>query len=223
MQKILMLIISVTFILAQPACVTSLQPLATPATMVMDKRLSGEWNDGKTAMSIQPLVESNILREDDGSRKLPLGETEEEIAFNSKTYLITIKQKDMDYLMIGALSKINDQLFIDIMSLGGKDPEKGEVYGGAGFEFSTNYLHTFSIAKLEFAGDNKVVIKYLNGDFIKEQVSKGNLKLKHEKDNLFDSFLITASSFELKQFLEKYGHEERLYLKEDSIILTRKG
>lgn len=222
MQKILMLIISVMVILAQPACVTSLQPLATPGTMIMDKRLSGEWNDGKMTMSIQPLIESNILREDDGSRKLELGETEEEIAFNSKTYLITIKQKDMDYLMIGAVSKINDQLFVDMISLGGKDPKKPEVNGSV-FEFSENYLRTFSIAKLEFAGDNKVVIKYLNGDFIKEQVSKGNLKLKHEKDNLFDSFLITASSFELKQFLEKYGHDERLYQKEESIILTRKG
>ena len=221
MQKILVLIISVTFILTQPACVTSLQPLATYKTIIMDKRLSGEWDNGEMAISIQPLTESNFLREKDGSRKLSLGETDEETAFASKAYLITIKQKGIEYMMIGTLSKINDQLFADVMSLGIRDSKQPEEISG--FEFNSDYLCAFSIAKIEFIDKNKLSIKYLNGDFIKEQAMKGNLGLKHEKDNLFGSFLITASSFELKQFLEKYGHDERLYYSKDKTILTRKG
>lgn len=223
MQKIFGLIAVVVLMLAQSACVTSLQPLATYKTIIMDKRLSGEWRDGTTVLSIQPLTESDILKEDDGSeRKLSLGETNEEAAFYSKTYVITVKGKGIDYILIGSLSRINDQLFMDIMSLGAKDPQKPKEYR-TGFEFTGNHLPTFSIAKIDFIDNNRVSIKYLNGDFIKEQVSKGNLRLKHEKDNLFGTFLITASSFELNQFLEKYGHDERLYYSKDNTTLTRKG
>lgn len=223
MRKIFVLIAVVVLMLAQSACVTSLQPLATYKTIIMDKRLSGEWMDGENVLSIQPLTESDLLKEDDGSeRKISPGETKEEIAFYSKSYVITGKGKGIDYILVGSLSRINDQLFIDIMSLGGKDPQKPKEIN-TGYGMTANYLPTFSIAKIEFIDNNKLSIKYLNGDFIKEQVSKGNLRLKHEKDNVFGTFLITASSFELKQFLEKYGHDERLYYSKDNTTLTRKG
>ena len=223
MQKIFVLIAVVVLVLTQSACVTSLQPLATYKTIIMDKRLSGEWSDGEHVLRIQPFTESDILKEDDGSeRKLSLGETKEEVAFYSKFYVITVKGKGIDYILMGSLSRINDQLFMDVMSLGGKDPKKPTEMS-TGFEFTPNHLSTFSIAKLEFIDNSKLSIKYLNGDFIKEQVSKGNLRLKHEKDNLFGTFLITASSFELGQFLEKYGHDERFYNSKDIITLTRKG
>ncbi len=223
MQKILMLIMGVVLVVLQSACVSSLHPLATYETIITDKRLSGTWGDNKNVFTIQPIIESDLVKEKDGSKtKLGLGDSPEEIAFYSKVYLITVKQKDVEYLMLGSLSRVNDQFFVDIMSFTVKDPKKPEDKG-SGFEFSVDYLSTASIAQIGFLDNNRLSIKYLNGDFIKEQVLKGNLRLKHEQDNLFGSFVITASSFELKQFLEKYGHDERLYYSKEATILTRKG
>jgi hypothetical protein len=223
MKKLFVFLSGVVFMLLQSSCVGSLHSLATYKTIITDKRLNGTWSDGKDVFTIQPLIEGELAREKDGSKtKLGLGDSPQEITFYSNAYLITIKQKGIEYLMLGALSKVNDRLFVDVMSFTVKDPKKPEDKG-SGFEFSVDYLPTSSIAQIQFLDKNRLSIKYLNGDFIKEQVTKGNLRLKHEQDNLFGSFVITASSFELKQFLEKYGHDERLYYSKDSTILTRKG
>jgi hypothetical protein len=226
MLKIFVLITGIVLMLVQSSCVNSLQPVATSKTIITDKRVVGEWSDGKNVLRIQDLATSDILdgneNEKGKEKKVFLGENKEDSMFYTKAYAITIQQKGIDYIMVGSLSRIDDQLFIDIMSLGAKDPERPNQKG-SGFEFSFDYLPTFSIAKIEFVNDNKITIKYLNGEYIKEQINKGNLRLKHEKDNLFGSFLITASSFELRQFLEKYGHDERLYYSEDTTVLNRKG
>lgn len=225
MFRIFVLLTSMIPVLAPSSGINSLQPVATYKTIVTDQRLTGEWADGENVVNIELVPDSKILKEDDNKeRKVPLGDNEKEVAFYSKAYAITIRQQGLEYVMVGSLSRINDQLFMDIMSLGIKDPKdpKNLYRTGRGFEFSPNYLAVFNIAKIEFAGNNKLSIQYLNGDFIKEQISKGNMRLKYEKDDLFDSFLLTASSFELRQFLEKYGHDERLY-RNESTILTRKG
>lgn len=222
MLKLFALITGIIQMLGASPGVNSLQPVATYKTIVTDARLNGEWANGKDLLKIELLPDSKILREDSSNeRKVPLGENKQEIAFYSKAYSITVKQNGIDYILVGSLSRINDQLFMDIMSLGVKD-DKSSNNDGSGFEFTPHYLSTFNIAKIEFTDKNNISIKYLNGAFLKEQISQGNMRLKYEKDELFDSFLLTASSFELHQFLEKYGHEERLFYKETT-ILTRKG
>jgi hypothetical protein len=81
---------------------------------------------------------------------------------------------------------------------------------------------SFSLAKISFVNNN-MMISFLNGDYIKELISSGRVRIKHEKEDLFGSCVITASSDELKQFLEKYGNDDRLYSKNNLITLTRKG
>lgn len=223
MLKLFALITGIMQMLGTSPGVNSLHPVATYKTIVTDARLTGEWTDGKDLVKIELVPDSKILREDNSNskeRKIPLGENKEEIAFYSKAYSITIKQNGVEYILIGSLSRINNQLFMDIMSLGVKGDRSQEK--GSGFEFTPNYLATFNIAAITFTDKNTLSIKLLNGMFLKEQISQGNMRLKYEKDQLFDSFLLTASSFELRQFLEKYGHDERLYYKETT-ILTRKG
>lgn len=221
MLKLFALITGIIQIFGASPGVNSLQPVATYKTIVTDARLKGEWTDGKNLLKIELLPDSKILREDSSNeRKVPLGENKEEVAYHSKAYSITIRENGIDYILVGSLSRINDQLFMDIMSLGINDNKSHE--DGSGFEFTPHYLPTYNIAAITFTDKNTMSIKLLNGAFLKEQISQGNMRLKYEKDRLFDSFLLTASSFELRQFLEKYGHDERLYYKETT-ILTRKG
>ncbi len=85
------------------------------------------------------------------------------------------------------------------------------------------YLPTYTIAKLQILNNDSLVIKFLNGQFIKEQVAAGKMMIKHESDKLFDLFLITATSNELQHFLLKYGNDERLYSKDGTVILKRKN
>ena len=49
------------------------------------------------------------------------------------------------------------------------------------------------------------------------------MKIKHETDDLYDTFLITASTNELQQFIQKYGNDDRFFNKENSVTLIRKS
>jgi hypothetical protein len=62
-----------------------------------------------------------------------------------------------------------------------------------------------------------------NSDFVREQIINKRVQVKHESDLLTGTLLITASSAELRQFIQKYGHDERLFSSKNSITLTRKG
>jgi hypothetical protein len=52
-------------------------------------------------------------------------------------------------------------------------------------------------------------------------LKKGTLAIKYEKDDLFETDLITASSMDLQRLLAKYGRDERLYDKENTITLKK--
>ncbi|WP_315818700.1 hypothetical protein [Paraflavitalea speifideaquila] len=204
--------------LIQVSGINSLQPVTTYETIVADQRITGTWTAGEEEVVIERLPNSKILKEDGSNeRKLPLGENDKEVSFYSKTYAVTIKQHNIAYIMLGMLTRINGQLYMDILPLGAKDGAND-----SGFEFSNYYLPVFNIARIDFTKDGKLSINYLNGSFIKEQVINGRIRLKHEKDRGFDTFLLTASSFELRQFLEKYGPDERLYSEAGTTVLTRK-
>ena len=122
--------------------------------------------------------------------------------------------------MFAALTRVGNSLFFDLIPIVADDPKH---QGETGFEYMNYNLPTFSIAKVEIANNQNIQLRFLNGDYIKELIKSGNVRIKHEKDELFETFVVTASSAELRQFLTKYGHDERLFSKENSITLTRKG
>ena len=83
-----------------------------------------------------------------------------------------------------------------------------------------SYIPSHSIAKVVFQG-NQMEFRFLNSGFIGEQLKNGRVAVKYEKDDLFQTNLITSSSKDLQQFLSKYGNDERLYSKENTITLKK--
>jgi hypothetical protein len=77
------------------------------------------------------------------------------------------------------------------------------------------------MAKVEIPNDSMLLLKFINGSYVKSLIDNGNIKIKHEEDKMYGMFLITAPSEELQQFLLKYGDDERIYSKENTIILKR--
>jgi hypothetical protein len=204
MYKLFFLLLAATMMTAGTSCLTSLQPVATSKTIAKDNRLKGSWTNGSQTYRIEELPESHLLRDSrDGGKMLSIGkgsDNGEDSIFFANSYAVTTVKDGVEYIMTGTLSRIDDQLFIDFMSIGLKDAQAG-TDNGSGFEFNTDYLPTFSIAQLSFEGKDKLVLKFLNGDFIKEQIIKGNLRLKHERNDLFNSicgngfFLRSATVF----------------------------
>ena len=126
------------------SCVTILQSLITPTTIVTDNRLKGIWNDGNSrTMQVQQVVDSKLMQELKGS---DIGAAR--IAYYSKHYMINYKENNLSYLWFGGLIQIQGQYYINLI------PE--ECLNTKGTEEYTNVSRStitgFSIARRRHAG-----------------------------------------------------------------------
>jgi hypothetical protein len=212
--------------------VIDIESMASPA-MIKKADHKSSWRPGKndpnSFRTYDMLVEKNGIREfmkntisGDGrsiSGSMQKSKDLNDSIFFSKTYSVVFEQKGIRHVMTGALTRINNNLFFELMPVFINDPENPD---GVGYEYAFDYLGTFTIGKIAF-DKNALTLQFLNSDFIREQIDKGTMRIKHEKDKLFDTFLITASTADMQQFLMKYGNDDRLFDTKNSITLTRKG
>ncbi|MGN6419026.1 MAG: hypothetical protein ACTHMC_16130 [Pseudobacter sp.] len=206
--------------LATSSCVTSVQPLVSKNKMITDPRITGVWMQNGTEVTIEPFSTSGLSREWENLLNGKQLDTKKENAEAiKKLYVVSYKKEDRVYQLLFSLIRINGNLFGDLYPaemLDKFDPE-------AGFGTDNDFLPGYTIARLAIKDRANLSIEFLDGELIKKQVLAGNMRLKHEYDPLFGTFMITASSEELQQFLGKYGNDARFFPSGNSINLKRKG
>ena len=226
MKKII-IIIGVFTCLVQSACVTTLQPLVTYDKIITDNRITGKWKNDEQQIDVQLFSKSDFYKrhKDDFEKELKgkqrTAKTISDSVLYSKSYSIQYIKDGVQYDLLGGLIRINGQLFMDFTPINSapvnNDPSK-DISMDPGSSLNAN-----TIAKVEIQNPNTLKIDFIDGGFIYDQIKTGHLKIKNERDDLYDTFLITASSAELQKFLEKYGKDSRFYNKENSVILNRKN
>jgi len=137
-----------------------------------------------------------------------------------KSYVIKYTKDKIEYVMFGSMVKLNGQFFINFTPAGmNTDKNKEQAFENT----STDWLATHTIARVQFTNSNTVKLDFIDGEFLYNQVKAGRMKIKNERDDLYDTFLITASTDELQQFIQKYGNDDRFFNKENSVTLIRKS
>src|SRR5688572_18898680 len=125
-----------------------------------------------------------------------------------KSYVIKYTKDKTEYVMFGSLVKLNGQFFINFAPIDiNTDKNKEQA-------FESTWLATHTIARVQFPNPNSLKLEFIDGGFLYDQVKAGRMKIKNEIDDLYDTFLITASTEELQQFIQKYRSEERRVGKE---------
>jgi len=157
----------------------------------------------------------------DNTAHAPLqGKEKEDSIYYAKAWSVTFKKNGVDYYMAAAITRINDELYMELLPIAVNDQQQPD---GSGYELNYDYVPTFTMAKVIINNNESISLKFLNGGYIKEQVMANRLKVSHQMDKVFGTFLVTASTNELRQFLQKYGNDDRLYSDENSVTLTKKG
>jgi len=190
-----------------------MQSLVTPDNIITDKRIEGLWNksDSKSIL-VQKFMDSKFKKmfkelKDDWKY------TSQDSIFYTKLYVISFQEENLDYTWLAGIVKIQGQYFLNLK------PE--DILNDNEKEVQVEGETTSSIAKLEWKNDNSLILHFLDGDYIKEIILSGKARIKHEYDPLFNTFVITASSGELEQFLTRYGNNQSLFDGGNTIILTR--
>ncbi len=197
------------------SCLTVLQSLITPENIITDNRIEGLWKESDSkAILVQKFMNSKFKNVFTDPEMKEWKYTRDDSIYLTKLYVVTFQEENLDYTWLAGLVKIRDQYYLNLRPEECLD-SKGEKAYDLGKE-------TSSIAKLEWKNNNTLAICFLNGDNIKKIILDDRARIKHAYDPLFGTFVITASSRELEQFLEKYGNNESLYKGSDPIIIRRK-
>jgi len=210
------------------SCVTSLQPLVTYNSAIADNRVVGTWLQDGQEYIVQKVLNSDFYeknkRELEKSRKENNGQLSEkdkkDSVLFSKSYMIKYTKDGMQYLLFGSMIKLNGRLFMNFtpiyMTKTDSTNKETEID-------LANRLNSYTIARVQFSNTNIMKLDFIDGGYLYDQIRAGHMKIKNETDELYDTFLITASTKELQQFLEKYGNDSRFFNKENSVTLSRKS
>lgn len=221
-MKKMIIILAGIVCMALQSCITSLQPIVTKDTIIKDDRIIGHWQQDDAMIEIVSLQSGKM--NDKWKRVFRYiqwnPQIEAEKSFdNANVYLVSMRKKEVDYYMTMSMTRINGEMFMDLFPILVNPARKPEEEN---MNYDFDFLPSFTIAKLAITA-NTMTIKFIDGEFIKQQVTSGKASIRHESNALFGTFLITASSTELQQFMSKYGQDDRLFSKENSITLTKRG
>ena len=103
------------------------------------------------------------------------------------------------------LTEINGELYMDFEPL----PDARETS-----RFSINFIPAHTFAKV-IINDDTMIIKSFDSEYIEKLIKSKRVRLKHEL--VGETIVLTASTVELRAFIEKYGNDEDLYL-DDEIL-----
>jgi len=221
-------IVSIILLVTASSCVTTLQPLVTYNTAIADSRLEGAWEQEGEKYIVQKVFNSDFYKKNqkdlEKSRKENNGQLSEkdkrDSVLFSKSYLIKYSKDGIQYLLFGSLIKLNGRLFMNFKPVGMTEIDTSNVE----IEINpSNRLDSYTIARIQFTNSNIMKLDFIDGSYLYDQIKAGRMKIKNETDELYDTFLITASTTELQQFLEKYGNDGRFFNKENSVTLNRKS
>ena len=227
-MKKITFIISIVLLVTASSCVTTLQPLVTYNTAIADNRLEGAWEQDGEKYIVQKIFNSDFFKKNqkdlEKSRKENNGQLSEkdkrDSVLFSKSYLIKYSKAGIQYLLFGSLIKLNGRLFMNFkpVDMTELDTSKAEIEINL-----SNRLDSYTIARVQFTNNNIMKLDFIDGGYLHDQIKAGHMKIKNETDELYETFLITASTTELQQFLEKYGNDSRFFNKENSVTLNRKS
>ena len=224
--KVLLVVIlmTVTFM----SCVTSIHPLFSSSNIetdvITDDRIIGSWKDDDQEYMVQAFFKSDFFGnfakgQKDNSGKPTESEKRDSLLF-SRSYMINYIKNGIKYELFGNMTRLNGQVFMNFMGINVQNADTNSKNDEIKLP---NRIESFTIARLKVINTNTIKLDFINGDFLYKQINAGRMKIKHESDELYETFLITASTNELRSFIEKYANDDRFFDKENSVTLIRKS
>ncbi len=203
MKKLLTATVLVAIVMLS-GCLSALHPLFTEEDLVFDPKLVGSWQagpDNKVYTFQQGTAES--------FGELP--EAMQKLA--NKAYLLTItspktgEETDKYYAF---LARIGKHLYLDYYPT---QTQRQKAYPDF---YKTNFVQMHSFYRLQAGKDqNSIVIGQFADSYLRTLIDKKQIRIRHELKS-DGSYVITAPTEELQQYVLKYGDVDEAYQDNDT-------
>jgi hypothetical protein len=198
MKKQFLLLVLTLAALLQGCIVKSLHPFYLQTDVIYKKELINTWLD------------------QDG-HKWSISQVKDE----PNAYEMTFTKDDRSATFLAHLFKLQDNLFLDFRPLASD--------GSVNDLFEMHLLPSHSVAKVVKLNDEIVEIKWFNEEWLHKLFSQNRIKISHEiiveensgKDE-DKTYVLTASTEELRKFLIKYGNDQSAFEGDNAMEITLK-
>ena len=193
MKKVSIILAFTSLIIFLSGCLTTLHPIFTEKDIVFKPELLGKWIKDKDIVEITSLASEKDI-------ELP----EKIRAIKDKGYLI--KGDDERYIVF--LARIGPHLYFDYYPLLSEEAKRNAD------EFYIQHIvrRHFSY-RVDIVSNNSFELSQLDGEFLETLIKQKKIRISHETS--YDGeIIITASTWELQQYIIKYGDEPGAYQSE---------
>jgi hypothetical protein len=210
--------------IACSSCLTTLYPFISNSpgeALPLKQELIGRWQWDSLTITIEPFLTSRLRMKEnnvDETMSAKASKTKEQrldSIYFTRQYIASFKRKEVTYVFECLLTEIGGQCYMEFlpynMSLPEYDVEPDYYY----------YRHSFTLARLVLE-KGRAQLHFMDGDYIKQQILSGHMRIKHEHEPMFNIFVISAPTQELRSFIFKYGNDRRLYKSSNMISLIKK-
>lgn len=205
MKKLFIIVATIVMVTALSGCLSTLHALFTEKDLVFDPRLLGRWKagDGNDVATFERGTAASF-------NQLP--ETLRKLANNA--YLVTMSDDKTVARYYAFLTKLGTELYLDYYPCENVEQLRYDAF------YKQHLVKMHSFYRIRFNDDRSFETSQFDEDFLKKLIDNKQIRIKYEVR--FDgTYVITAPTEELQQYVLKYGDVPDAYYKESNAIYTK--
>lgn len=195
-------------LLGLSSCLSTVQPIFTEKDLVFDQKLIGKWR--YESKSYSGFVEiTNATRKD-------LAEQPGLAKLAAKTYLLRYRNTEgvVEAAYFGFMVKLGDKYYMDYY------PAETPATMNYDPFYKNHYLKMHTCYLLSIKKDNAFELKQFDETYMKKLIADKKIRVRHETRE-DGSFVVTASTEELQQYITKYSDVPEAYYEDNTSTFTR--
>ena len=203
MKKLFPLTGLLFIILLMTGCLTALHPLFTEKELIHEPRLLGSW--------IVSGDDSVIVNFEKGTPE-SFGDLPEVLQkASSRAYIVTVKdlKGNIAQKFYAFPTKLGDGLYLDYFAATTPVQKTYDAF------YLSHYNAMHSFYKIRFNNNGSFKVSRLKSEFLENLIRNKQINIRHEQRS-DGSFVITAPTAELQQYVLKYGQNKDAYESTDT-------
>lgn len=195
MKKHFLIVVILVLVATLSGCLSTLHPLFTEKDLVYDTRLLGTWRAGNGD-------DTAVFERGSPALFKELPAALQKLA--GRAYYVTLK-KDNRYSRYHAfLCRIGKELYLDYYPA---ETPRQKLYDGF---YKSHFIKMHSFYRVRFKDDRSFEIGQFDQGYLRNLIDKKQIRIQYEV-RFDESYLITAPTEELQQYVIKYGDDEGAY------------
>ncbi len=198
MKKVLVIAGIMVLVVSLAGCLSTLHPLFTEKDFVFEPLLIGTWKDDTNSDEVMTFERGTAQ----SFANLP--ENLQQVA--GKAYLVTIRNssKNEEFRYYAFLGKIGQVYYLDYY------PAENRFQKGYDVFYKQHLVKMHSIYRLQIKNNQSIQVSQFDEKYMREQIDQKKIRIQHEV--YYDgSYVITAPTEQLQQYVLKYGNVEEAY------------